>query len=90
MKEEIKKADPSPALPATAVAPPGRSSSTGAVDSSGEFAGGNRGGRSGTNQGQNRAVGQDDPVAEGSRQGRERYRSSPAESDAERKTIPPV
>ena len=62
----------------------------GPADASGEVEAGNRGSRSGINQRQNRAVGQDDPLAEGSRQGRERYRSNPDESNAERENIPPV
>jgi len=42
----------------------------------GEMTGGNRGALSGRNDEQNRAVGQDNPLTEGSRQGRERYKNS--------------
>jgi len=41
---------------------------------SGEITGGNRGKLSGRDDDQSRAIGQDDPVEEGSRQGRERYK----------------
>jgi len=40
----------------------------------GEITGGNRGALSGRDDDQRRAVGQDNPVVEGSRQGRERYK----------------
>ncbi len=48
-----------------------------------EFVGGNRGEASGRNAAQNRAVGMDDPVAEGSRQGRERYKDRLDTGEAE-------
>jgi hypothetical protein len=41
---------------------------------SGEITGGNRGDLSGRNDDQSRAIGQDNPLDEGSRQGRERYK----------------
>ncbi len=91
MNEKTANANKASApLTTTTPATPDAGSTPAHVDASGEFDGGNRKGQSGINQAQNRAVGQDDPVAEGSRQGRERYRSSPAESEAERKDIPPV
>lgn len=49
-----------------------------------EFTGGGRGDLSGRNEEQNRAAGIDDPVAEGSRQGRQRYKAdigSPTDGD---------
>jgi hypothetical protein len=48
-----------------------------------EFVGGNRGAMSGRNAAQNRAAGIDDPVVEGSRQGRERYKDHPEAGEAE-------
>lgn len=42
----------------------------------GEITGGNRGALSGRDDDQRQEIGQDDPVAEGSRQGRERYKES--------------
>ncbi len=47
------------------------------------FEAGDRGDRSGTNAAQNRAVGIDDPIAEGSRQGRERYKTDIDKGEAE-------
>jgi hypothetical protein len=48
-----------------------------------EFVGGNRGALSGRNAEQNRAAGIDDPVVEGSRQGRERYKDHPEAGESE-------
>jgi hypothetical protein len=92
MNEQTDSADKSPTPLTTnpVTLNPASTPAPAHFDASGEFDGGNRRGQSGINQAQNRAVGQDDPIAEGSRQGRERYRSSPAESEAERKEIPPV
>lgn len=47
------------------------------------FEGGDRGSKSGSNAAQNRAVGIDDPIVEGSRQGRERYKTEIDHGDAE-------
>ena len=47
------------------------------------FEGGDRGSKSGTNAAQNRAVGIDDSIVEGSRQGRERYKSEIDHGEAE-------
>lgn len=46
------------------------------------FEGGDRGAKSGSNAAQNRAVGIDDPIAQGSRQGRERYKTEIDQGDA--------
>jgi hypothetical protein len=55
--------------------PPGRKTDpTTEASQAGEFESGSRGDLSGRNWEQSRAIGQDDPVAEGSRQGRERYK----------------
>jgi len=47
----------------------------------GQITGGNRGALSGRDDDQRRAIGQDDPLTEGSRQGRERHKDS-LEGDA--------
>ncbi|MCS4510541.1 hypothetical protein [Xylophilus ampelinus] len=47
------------------------------------FEGGDRGGKSGSNAAQNRAVGIDDSIVEGSRQGRERYKTEIDHGEAE-------
>ena len=47
------------------------------------FEGGDRGSKSGSNAAQNRAVGIDDPILEGSRQGRERYKTEIDHGEAE-------
>lgn len=65
MNESVKneKIDQSPAAEATR---------------GGEIEGGNRGNLSGRDDDQRQAVGQDNPMTEGSRQGRERYKTSQA------------
>ena len=59
---------------------PGQPNPTSAESGRSEFTGGSRGNLSGRNNDQNRAAGIDDPIAEGSRQGRERYKSDIASS----------
>ena len=62
-------------MPPPQPTPPGRKTDpTTEASQAGEFEDGTTGDLSGRNGEQSKAIGQDDPVAEGSRQGRERYK----------------
>lgn len=52
-----------------------------------EYPAGDSGGKIGKNLEDSKAIGQDDPIAEGSRQGRERYKSSPESETEEGESI---